>query len=450
MNGNRGTYCWDKIVSWLLVMALLIPFCTGCSRRYNEMLPDAGNDIDDYNFEWTNAITSPEIDTLNLVLVIDTSASTLQNDPDRNWLEASCMFLNTLYASASNREWERIPGSKHAYVGVILYNDTSTEFSESLVNLQTMQTVDALKRFIRSAEIPAQSGDNALAQAIDQAVNVLYKKPTRKEQLTERNMILLFTDGYTGYFSNNPPSIDQNLVQGSGFGGTMRSYGENDETSKSREESKDNNYPTFPYYVGSAFPDFEDGHQELLKSTLLRAKEHKDEIFVLMFNPSRSNDGGWEQFKMISNYTKRNKLAEILPVIMSHQDLFENMSMSDMTWPEDYVLQTPSFLDDPLYAGGVFSNPDVGYGALENVNYLTAYSSPEVMSFYATLAANMLSGSSIVECIPSIESYESVLHYSYSIEVPTSGISALMCFFFSNDGIGGIATKGSMLVGYPR
>ena len=427
---------WNKTVSWLLVLALFIPFYTGCSRN-NAINPDSNvtDTRDTYNLEWADVLTSAEIDTLNVVLVIDTSGSTLQNDPDRNWLEASCMFLNTLYASASNQETERLPGSKRANVDVVLYNDTSIVFSESLISLATKSSVNALNMFIRSAEIPSESGDSALTNAIEQAVNILNIKSSGQKRLSERDMILLFTDGYTPYGNY---TTEQHVTQDSSLSGIMSSYRENDAANED-VSGNDNTYPPFSSTWASVPPDFNDGYQEQLEAALKRAKENNDEIFVLMFNPNNSNDGGWEHFKTISNYTRRNLSAELFPIIASNPEFFEDMNINNITWPEDYVLQTPSFLDDPLYGGGVFSNPDYGF---EKVNYFMALSPLDVISFYTTLAANMLSGSSTVKCVPSIESYERVLHYSYNIEVPTNGISALMCFIFSTDGIDGIGLKG--------
>lgn len=126
-------------------------------------------------------------------------------------------------------------------------------------------------------------------------------------------------------------------------------------------------------------------------------------------------------------------------IILSHQSIFENLSLSDFTWPEGYTLQQPKFLDDPIYGGGVFPDPD---GGDDEVNYLKAISPWELISFYSTLAANMLSGSTATRYEPTIKDYEGSKHYCYDIEVPNSGISALMCFVFSSNGVAGINLEG--------
>ena len=142
------THWRRKLASWLLAVTLLLSLCTGCGISPPE--DDTDGDTDDKDADvaqfsdlyWEDVTTGAEIETLNVVLVIDTSTSTLRNDQARNWLESACMFLNTLYASAGGG---RLPGHKNANVDVILYNDTIASFSETPISLATNTAVTKLK-----------------------------------------------------------------------------------------------------------------------------------------------------------------------------------------------------------------------------------------------------------------------------------------------------------------
>ena len=160
----------------------------------------------------------------------------------------------------------------------------------------------------------------------------------------------------------------------------------------------------------------------------------------------KNSNGGWEQFEGIAEYTKRNLMPELMKVIYSHQNVFAGMSINDFTWPEDYKMNVPTFINDPMYGFGIFPDPnsvgtstaaDSPYGGGSRVNYLMATSPEEIVEFYAMLAACMLSGSSSKERTPGsaaiTESGGPKDYNSYKIEVPNSGVSALMCFFFSKD-----------------
>lgn len=470
MRKKKGRCWWMKSASWLLALALLLSVCAGCSGKEDEDGSGDGEaENNDSALQWTSVQTGTEIDTLNVVLVIDTSGSTLQKDPARNWLEASCMFLNTLYASASKQESERLPGSKRANVDVILYNDTVALYSETMMNLASKPTVDDIKRFIRRAEISAGSGDSALAVALDEATEILHEHSAGQEGLTERSVVLLFTDGYTPYGSTSPLPAGQGAAQsnipvsafgaGEGYAAFGGSEGENAGGPPADYASgADGGYaaygsgnsetaggPPSGYSFGAAdtMPNFGDSHQTQLETALKRAKENNYEIFVLMLNPDNSDDGGWEQFKGIANYTKRNFMAKLIPVLISlgMDTRFEGMprSFDEFTFPDSYDMPTPAFINDPMYGGGVFPNPD---DSSEKVTYLMARSPAQLMTFYATMAANMLSGSSAMEYEPRIAEYEGAQHYCYDIDVPSNGVSALMCFFFSTEGISGINLRG--------
>lgn len=446
MIGKKGSCRRAKFVSWVLAVALLLSLCTGCAYRIK---PDS-NDVSNPEttaLDWTDVITSIEIDTLNVVLVIDTSASTLKNDPARNWFEASCMFLNTLYASANQNESARLPGSKRINADVILYNDTTSLFSDTLINLASNQTMSALKGFIRNAE--SRGGDSALGKALDKAVEILYQRSKGQEKLSERSMVLLFTDGYSPYGSSSLLRAAQSGAYGGNAGAA---YGGSEKGAYNG--SKDNEVSGGPpAYVtatlaSASMPDFGDEYQEPLKNALKRAKARNYAIYVLMSNLNRSNDGGWNELKKIANYTQRNLMSELMPIIYSYfyRDFFEGMSLGDFTWPKDYVLQVPPFLNDPMFGSGAFLNQDDG-----KVNYLEARSPTELMEFCAMLAANTLSGSSVEECLPRIETMIETTadgeliekdSLCYDIETPDSGVSALICFFFSNNGIDNVSLIG--------
>ena len=86
----------------MLAVAMLMSLFTGCrkgSESIKPVNPQEGEVVepapvvtDISTPDWQTVKTGAEIDTLNVVLIIDTSASTLRNDPDRNWIEASCIL----------------------------------------------------------------------------------------------------------------------------------------------------------------------------------------------------------------------------------------------------------------------------------------------------------------------------------------------------------------------
>ena len=473
MRGKKGIRCRGKFVSLLLVLALLLSLCTGCKNPFGIEDPTGGNSDDRAESDgsnkntgdtepepletilpeddlWEDVITGAKIETLNVVLVIDTSFSTLKNDTSRNCLESACMFLNTLYASASKRA-ERLPGSKGAFVDVILYNDGKPSLcAEKLMDISLASTLGYLKGFIRDApeNIPAESGDDALAEALDKATELLYNHTKGQETLSERSVILLFTDGYTGYAGARPASSTQMPPVDAASSATTSVSGE------SGNETAGDASVSYASYGAASMPNFGDAHQKTLENALQRAKEHNYTVYVLMLNLESSNgNGAWEQFEGIAEYTKRNLMPELMKVIYSHQNVFAGMSMSDFKWPEDYVVQIPTFINDPIYGFGIFSDPNSNssapespYGGGSKVNYLMATSPEQVMEFYTTLAACMLSGSSAKERNPGVAQIEeasgSKEYYAYNIKVPNSGVSALMCFFFSKDGINDVIPKG--------
>ena len=458
MDGMKGCRWCQRLALRFLAWVLLISFCAG-SDPNNPGNTEGGkpNGSGTPSPEWTSVQLGTDIDTLNVVLVIDTSASTSVKDPDRNWLESACMFLDALYASASKKESDRLAGSKHAFVSAVLYNDFADPYSNTLVNLSTASTVDSLRRFISTAEVPEGSGDDGLTDALDKAVSILLQKSSNgQEGLSERSAIMLFTDGYTSYDADRTYS-EQNSTPGVGFSGTTGS-GSESAAFGGNSGGDSGGAPSSYTYGGSAIPNFGDSHQAQMEKALRRAKDNNCEIFVLMLNPEGSTDGGWEQFKRIADYTKRNFMEKLIPAFMliGTDSRFEGMprSKDDLTWPNDYTMLSPAFLSDPMYGGGIFDNPTSEgviqikpSGTDDKVTYLTAESPSELMSFYTTMAANMLSGSSAVEHTPRIEKirYEDEATKEalcYDIDVPNSGVSALMCYFFSNDGITDIYLTG--------
>ena len=461
MTGKRQKTQRKRLLPWLLILALVLSFCTGCpsgpSRPPEPVDPESGGagngkagDPEIIRVEesgWSEVQYGTEITTLNVVLVVDTSTSTLTHDPDRNWLEAACMFLNTLYASASKAQTERLPGSKKAWVGVVLYNDRVSAYRNDLMNLATKATVDQLKRFIRTAEIPAKSGDDALAEALDTATQMLHNNnspvgQTRQEELSERSVILLFTDGYS------PKGTTRSLTAGEAHPVQAQSGGYPPASSAGGEASAPDMSGGFPFGQANSVPDFGDGHHAQLETACNRAKDNNYEIFVLMINPEGSSDGGWEKFREISEYTKRNFMAKLTPMLIQLQQdsRFANapLKREDFIWPENYHMLSPAFLSDPMFGGGVFPDPE---DETKKVNYWMFSPPGNLMYFYASMAANMLAGSSAVERGHYIARIEDSLgeqhdHNCYEIEVPNGGVSALMCFFFSEDGISGINLEG--------
>ena len=449
MRGKNRNRWRGKLASCMVVLTLLLIFCTGCfgesgsggSETTPTPTPTPAS-------PWTDVQPGTEIDTLNVVLVIDTSASTLEKDPDRNWLESACMFLDALYASASGDGANRLSGSKKANVGVVLYNDTIVD-KYTVAELASEKDVDHLRGIISPAakNIPNGSGDGALFEALATAVDFLSQDhPRRQEGLYERSAILLFTDGYTGYVPSSasapPLSTGQDFTQSDyesveGMPPTDAVSGATGDASAGVATGGDN------------LPDFGDNRQAQWKDVLDRAKNNDYEIFVLMLNPDNGANEGWEEFKKIADYTKRNFWEKAGPALdrLKADQRFEDLPLKGdaYTWPEsaDYTRLDPAFLSDPMYGGGVFPNPDGG----DDVTYLTARSSPQMLSFYATMAANMLSGSSVED---NYRSRIEAVHYQneserdthvYNIKVPDGGVSALICYFFSEDGISDIYLK---------
>lgn len=404
----KGKRRYGRRVLWTLALALL-SVCTGC-----------GGISGDKTLKWTNVQAGAEIDTLNVVLAIDTSSSTRRNDQDSNGLEAACMFLNTLYASASEDGPERLSGSKHVNVGVLLYNNALKPIEDTLASLEKKSTVDSLKWEIRHAQIPQESGDDALSETLDKAVDMLFNYSQGHEKLNERNIILLFTDGYTPLNSTEPLAPEQNA--------------QSHATNAARPVS---------------IPVFGDSHYPQLQSALERAKRNKYSVVVLMMNPTNSPKGGWEKFMDIANYTERNLVEELQQVMFRQPDASRVLMMEkdNFTWPENYQLHQPALLSDPMN-NPIFPNPD---NPQDKVNYLMAKSPTDLMSFYATLSTNMLSGTSAFECRHGVEDVREITKgndavqkkkYTYDIKVPNSGVSALMCFCFSKDGIDAIYLEG--------
>lgn len=473
MQAKKKRYGAGRLASFALAVTLLLSLCTGCKPNpIPGPDPDPNPDPDPappYNLTWDKVNTGAEIKTLNVVLVIDMSASTLENDPDHNSLEAACMFLNTLYASSRQQSADRVRGSKDAHVGVILYNDKTLLSSETLRPLRDMGVLKDLTAFVRKpkyngvGEVPSGSGDSALTDALNNATNLLLNHTVGQEELSARSVILLFTDGYKGYAASSGGSAPSWPTQIDGVSGaTSSGSGEipavDGASANSTVDGVSSATTAGSSSAGAAYasaeadtvPDFGDGRKDELKAVLDRAKNHNYEIIALMFNPDNRTDGGWEEFKKMTEYTKRSMSSELMKVIYSHWNVFEGMSFNDFTWPKKYELHKPAFLDDPMYGGGVFPDPDRTESSSpyvsNKVNYLMATSPWEIMEFYTTLAANMLSGSSADERTPGSKTIQDPDGpkdcYSYNVNVPNSGVSALMCFFFSKDGVADVIPNG--------
>ena len=77
------------------------------------------------------------VDTFNVALVLDTSASMEASDSYGLALGASVMFLESMYAGSADED--RLGGAKHANVNIITYNNTVTPLFGQLYSMMPGQ-----------------------------------------------------------------------------------------------------------------------------------------------------------------------------------------------------------------------------------------------------------------------------------------------------------------------
>lgn len=406
-----------RAVVCLFFLTLLLLFCAGCEKQTinpneknsettggeaaEDKTESAGGSTDTgassvSASEYTAASAMPVqpqdlIDTYHVVLVIDASASTLRTDPDRSALEASCMFLDSLYTGVSE-------GTVHADVDIITYHDTVSYASDYMRSLTSAATAEDFKNFIRRTEIPADSGDSALGQALYDAVNMLSQHSGGTSDASRRSIVMLFTDGYTHSAASRAAA-----------------------SSKSQTSMED-----------TLLPQIGGENQPRLETALKYAKQYQYEMFVLMLNPMESRDLIWGELKQIANYTQR--------------PLSDWEETSSAQSPQVSVLPQPITRKAGLFGGGIF--PDKQFpGRL--CNYYTAKSAVQIQAFYVQMAAVMLQGSAVSpitstrESLENPENDQSGRFNRYDMEIPKqSGISAAVFYILSTDGVSAVRLRG--------
>lgn len=319
--------------------------------------------------------SSAEIKTYNIVLVMDASGSMEKTDSRHSATNAACMFLDSLYASASEEGDERLFGVKDVNLSVLSYNDkVAKPASETLLSLDTAGNVAELKKYIWRINFEQGSSDNALGDALEKAMNMLSDFSRTRGGMTRedtRYLVILATDGFRRGSVNSPdtghspgsgasPDTGHSLIPilplrmevpaSKGPKAIPLSAGNVAVSAVSATGSAENQAPPDFGLTGSG--------KEKLQNALNLAKEYGSEIFTLGLNMD-NGDAQWEEFQRLSEYTKRKASAR----------------------EEDALSKTG------LWGGGVFS--DLHAQPSEKVNYHIADSLVKAQWFYIKMAAAM-------------------------------------------------------------
>lgn len=295
-------------------------------------------------------VSSPaEITTYNIVLVMDADGDMERADPRHSATNAACMFLDSLYASASEEGDERLFGVKNVNLSVLSYNDrVAPPASETLLSLDSSANVKELKEYIWRIAFESGSSDTALGEALDKAVNMLYDfSQTRGGMRRDdtRYLVILATDGYRQSSAASASAVPvqpapvipiQPLPLSTSAAETPRA------TSLSANTAD------------AGMPVFGGTGQSKLENALQHAREYGSEIFVLGLNVN-GGDAQWEQFRRLAEYAKRPATEQQ-----------ENTG---------------------LWGGGIFSDIN---GRTEKFNYHIADSLVKAQWFYIKMAAAML------------------------------------------------------------
>ncbi|MBR4211276.1 MAG: VWA domain-containing protein, partial [Oscillibacter sp.] len=292
-----------------------------------------------------NLVSSPaEITTYNIVLVMDADGDMERADPRHSATNAACMFLDSLYASASEEGDERLFGVKNVNLSVLSYNDrVAPPASDTLLSLDSASNVKELKEYIWRIAFERGSSDSALGEALDRAVNMLYDFSRTRGGMRRddtRYLVILATDGYGA--GAPAPSVPVQPVPSIPIQPLPLSASEA-EPPRATRLSADAGMPVF----GGA-------GQSRLENALSHAREYGSEIFVLGLNAD-GGDAQWEQFRRLSEYAKR-------PATEQREKT-------------------------GLWGGGIFSDIN---GGTEKFNYHIADSLVKAQWFYIKMAAAML------------------------------------------------------------
>lgn len=432
---NRKRTFLTRTLATALCVVMLLTLCS-CKRRPptvggntqqtsdNTVQPSGDTAQSANDTGQTPAPTTPEpptpvpdpidpsdiVDTFNIALVVDTSASLEASDPYGLALRSAVTFLESMYAGNANQE--RMLGAKHANVNIITYNDTANSLFGQLYSLDDAGTVDQLIKYIYGIK-RGSGGDIALGDALETAVNMFSDltqtgpgpvggspmpppfgatpqgmmggsppgpPPGMPFGGREQNLIILFTDGYSS--KSGPTQTAFESIQPAP-GATPPSVRMISSTT-----------PQMPQQQEREMPNFGGATQAPLERALKKAQQRQCEIIVLGLNPEindreanekRGFDTYWSEFKKIANYTQMQMGPPDPP-----PDLTGTNPVGDQTNPFAGMPMPPP-PPPPItgrVGGGMFDSTDSDFP----VNYKEAKNQMEAQRIYIQIASAMLQG----------------------------------------------------------
>ena len=416
----------------LFMACLMALSCAGCGGVQNsdDGKTDEGVTDDGHS---DSGVTLQEIafpnaiEQYNLVLLLDTSGSVNEADPERKAMDAACMFLDSLFMAGT--EGKNRQGVPKTTVGVVAYNDKA-ETVQVISEVPSENSIVTLKKKIYSLDCPNGSGDAGLGDAVYKAVNMLNEinplsasfmppmPPMRSTQTMQKNMIVLFTDGYAGTLPSGNASASMSA-------------------------------PEQPFQPNPGLlPNFGAPVQERLTEGLNLAFSSQTEIFVVGLDVGGIG-AQWKQFRNIANYTQTMGGMPPPPPPGMPGNAGGMSPVSDMgempPMPGGMPPPPPPGMPE-ITAGnsGIFKrdaddNPQDLNGmpiplAATGVNYYRATSIVQVQYFYVQLLASLMQGSGAKSKMPDQPNEWS----NYYVDVNAAGNSALLFFLLSENVIAGM------------
>lgn len=416
----------------LFVACFMALSCVGCGGGNNEILDaDPGNTDGGQigQIELTSADFFPNaIEQYNLVLLLDTSGSVNEADPERKAMDAACMFLDSLFMAGT--EGKNRQGVPKTTVGVVAYNDKA-ETIQVISEVPSESSIVTLKRKIYSLDCPNGSGDAGLGDAVYKAVNMLKDAnpssaspmpPMPSAEPMQKNMIVLFTDGYTGTLPSGDAPASMTAPE----------------------------QPVQPN--PNLLPNFGPPVQERLAEGLNLAFASQTEIFVVGLDVGGIGSQ-WKQFRNIANYTQRTMsppppgpgpMGATMPEPKAVSDAGGMPPMPGPGMPPGPPPGPPPGMPE-IMAGnsGIFTRDmddtqDAGWmngmNSATGVNYYRATSIVQVQYFYVQLLASLMQGSGAKSKMPDQPNEWS----NYYVDVDAAGNSALLFFLLSENVIAGM------------
>ena len=398
--------------------------CVGCGGGKSGGNDDPG-DTTRGQIELTSADFSA-IEQYNLALVLDTSGSVNDADPEHKAMDAACMFLDSLFMAGT--EGKNRQGVPKTTVGVVAYNNKA-ETIQVISEVPSESSIVTLKKKIYSLDCPNGSGDAGLGDAVYKAVSMLKEanpssaspmSPMPSAEPIQKNMIVLFTDGYTGTLP---------------FGNASASM----------------SAPEQPFQPNpNLLPNFGAPVQERLAEGLNLAFTSQTEIFVVGLDVGGIGSQ-WKQFRNIANYTQRTMTPPPGPGPMGDMN-----GMSPMPGPVSDTGGAPPMPGSGMPPGSPPGMPEImagnsgiftrdaddtqdanwmnGMNSAAGVNYYRATSIVQVQYFYVQLLASLMQGSGAKSKMPDQPNEWS----NYYVDVDAAGNSALLFFLLSENVIAGM------------